>query len=146
MNERYLIDKSAAARWHQPAVAEVLDPLRERGLLCVSGAVCMEIKYSARSANDAARLDRWLSAFDYLPCPDEVWDMAIAAQDKALEKGNHRALSVPDLVIAATAQRHRVTVLHYDEDYDQIAELTGHPSRWVIDRGAADGADKGEGS
>lgn len=72
-----------------------------------------------------------------------MWDTAIETQDKAVEKGNHRAFSTADLVIAATAQRHRVTVLHYDEDYDQIAELTGHPSRWVIDRGAAD---KREGS
>lgn len=46
-------------------------------------------------------------------------------------KGNHRAFSLADLLIASTAQRHGVTVLHHDEDYGQIAEITGQPSRWV---------------
>ncbi|MFH9069599.1 PIN domain nuclease [Streptomyces alboflavus] len=138
MSERHLIDKSALARWPQPAVAEVLEPLHQRGLLGVSGAVRIEMMYSARDAEDAERLRQWLDGFDHHHCPDDVWDAAIATQDKAIKKGNHRALSLPDLVIAATAQRHRVTVLHYDEDYDQIAALSGHSSRWVVDRGAAD--------
>lgn len=138
MSERYLIDKSAFARWHRSAVAEVLDPLRERGLLCISGAVRVEVMYFARGATDAKRLERWLSGFEYLPCPDEVWDTAEDIQRQAMIKGNHRALSLADLLIAATAQRHKVTVLHYDGDYDQIAEITGHPSRWVVDPGAAD--------
>ncbi|MFD9860619.1 PIN domain nuclease [Streptomyces alboflavus] len=138
MSERYLIDKSALARWAQPAVAEVLDPLLEDGLLCISGAVHIETMYSARDAQHARKLEHFLSGFDYLHCPDEVWDAAVETQGKAIKKGNHRALSLPDLVIAATAQRHRVTVLHYDEDYDQIAALSGHGSRWVVGRGTAD--------
>ncbi|MFD9069941.1 PIN domain nuclease [Streptomyces lasiicapitis] len=138
MSERFLIDKSALSRWPQADVAEVLDPLHRRGLLGVSGAVRIEMMYSARNAADAQRLREWLDGFDHLSCPDEVWDAAIETQDKAIRKGNHRALSLADLVIAATAQRHRVTVLHYDEDYDQIADLTGHAGRWVIERGAAD--------
>ncbi|MET7621477.1 PIN domain nuclease [Streptomyces sp. NPDC005408] len=138
MNERFLVDKSALARWHRPAVAEVLDPLRERGLLCVTAAVRVETMYSARSAADAKRLRRWFFGFDHLPCPDDVWDSAIETQDKAIEKGNHRALSLADLVIAATAQRHRIRVMHYDQDYDQIAELAGYPSRWVVEPGTAD--------
>lgn len=138
MNERYLIDKSALSRWRHPVVAEVLEPLHRRGLLGVSGAVRIEMMYSARDAADAEHLRQWLDGFDHYPCPDKVWDAAVETQDKAIKKGNHRALSLPDLVIAATAQRHRVTVLHYDEDYDQIAALSGHGSRWVVERGAAD--------
>lgn len=141
MSERFLLDKSAFARWNQPVVAKVLDPLRDRGLLCVSGAVRVEAMYSARGAADAKRLDRWMSGFDHLACPDEVWDIALGIQREAVVKGVHRALSPVDLLIAATAQRHRVTVLHYDEDYDQIAEITGHPSRWVVDAGLADRSD-----
>lgn len=52
----------------------------------------------------------------------------------------HAPFALPtDLLIAATARRHRVTVLHYDEDYDRIADITGHPSRWVVEPGIADG-------
>lgn len=138
MTERYLIDKSALARRFKPAVREVIDPLHERGLLCVTGPVEVETLYSARNADEAARLRRWLTGFDYLPCPDEVWDAALDIQRQAIDKGNHRALSMADLIIAATAHRHGATVLHYDGDYDQIAGITGHPSRWVVEPGTAD--------
>lgn len=45
---------------------------------------------------------------------------------------------MPDLLIAATAERHDVTVLHYDADFDLIAEVTGQLTRWVVPRGSAD--------
>lgn len=138
MSHRYLIDKSALARRTRPAVREALNPLHERGLLCVTGAVEVEILYSARNANEANQLRRWLTGFDYLPCPDEVWDAALDIQRQAIAKGNHRALSMADLLIAATAQRHGATVLHYDGDYDQIEAITGYPSRWVVEPGTAD--------
>jgi predicted nucleic acid-binding protein len=47
-----------------------------------------------------------------------------------------RAVGLPDLLIAAVAERERVTVLHYDADYDLIAQVTGQPTQWVVPRGA----------
>ena len=49
--------------------------------------------------------------------------------------GQVRAVGLPDLLIAAVAERERVTVLHYDGDYDFIAQITGQPTQWVIARG-----------
>lgn len=49
-----------------------------------------------------------------------------------------RGRKVPDLLIAATALRMELTVLHYDRDFDVIAEITGQPARWVVDRGTID--------
>jgi len=43
-------------------------------------------------------------------------------------------------LIAATAERHSVTVLHYDHGYDLMASVTGQEVRWVVPRGTADGA------
>ena len=40
------------------------------------------------------------------------------------DRGQHRAPSVPDLLIAATAELARLTVLHVDKDYDLIAAIT----------------------
>ncbi len=107
--ERYLLDKSALARWPKPAVAPVLDELSERGLLAVCGAVEIEVVHSARSAKDAQRARWLLRGFDWLAMPDDIWDRAIDVQVQALHKGNHRALSMADLLIAATAERHGVT-------------------------------------
>ena len=39
------------------------------------------------------------------------------------------------LLVAAVAERERVTVLHYDGDYDLIAQVTGQAMHWVVPRG-----------
>jgi predicted nucleic acid-binding protein len=46
---------------------------------------------------------------------------------------------LPDLVIAATAELNGATVLHYDADYDRIADVTGQPTEWVAERGSLGG-------
>jgi predicted nucleic acid-binding protein len=43
---------------------------------------------------------------------------------------------LPDLIIAATAEQHGATVLHYDADYERIAEITGQPTEWIVERGS----------
>jgi predicted nucleic acid-binding protein len=47
-----------------------------------------------------------------------------------------RSVGLPDLLIAAVAERERVTVLHYDADYEIIAKVTGQAIRWVVPRGS----------
>lgn len=59
-------------------------------------------------------------------------------QRRALDEGFHRALSLPDLLIAATAEQHRRTVLHYDGAFDMIASLTGRAAERVVPPGTAD--------
>ncbi len=70
-------------------------------------------------------------------------DVTAEAMDRALDvhrmlaaHSQHRHFRLPDLVIAATAEEHGVTVLHYDADYDRIAEVTGQPVEWVADKGS----------
>jgi predicted nucleic acid-binding protein len=43
---------------------------------------------------------------------------------------------MPDLLVAAVAERHALTLLHYDADFDTIAEITGQDARWVVPRGS----------
>jgi predicted nucleic acid-binding protein len=40
-------------------------------------------------------------------------------------RGRHRAPSIPDLLIAAVAERGQLTVLHVDKHFELIAEVTG---------------------
>ena len=138
MSERFLIDKSALARYPKPAVRAVIDPLHSAGLLAVCGAVELEVLHSARSKADAERIRDEMRGFDWLPTPDEAWDRALDVQTRLIALGNWKALSVADLVIAATAERNGVTVLHYDGDYDMIARVTGQPTHWVVPAGSAD--------
>ncbi|MFF3328950.1 PIN domain nuclease [Streptomyces sp. NPDC002888] len=138
MQDLYLIDKSALARWTKPSVKEVLKPLHERFLLAVCQPTEYQMIHSARDSSEATRISTWLHAFDYLRTDDDVFTRALEIQRRARNAGFHRALSLPDLLIAATAELHRRTVLHYDGDFDMIASLTGQPAEWVVPPGSAD--------
>ncbi|MEV6206661.1 PIN domain nuclease [Kitasatospora sp. NPDC051914] len=138
MTERFLIDTSALARFPKQAVRRAVEPLHNAGLLAVCAAVELEVLRSARSKAEAERIRDEMRGFDRLPTTDEVWDRALDVQVLLVGAGNWRAVSTADLVIAATAERHGVTVLHYDGDYDMIAQVTGQPTRWVVPAGEAD--------
>lgn len=138
MTQRYLIDKSALARYPKPTVRGAIAPLHNAGLLAVCGAVELEVLHSARSKADAERIRDEMRGFDWLPTPDEAWDRALEVQTLLIQAGNWKALSVSDLIIAATAERHSAVVLHYDGDFDMIASVTAQPTVWVAPAGTAD--------
>ena len=104
------------------------------------GMVALELLFSARGPEDYRRRQRQLrEGFEQLTMPDDVWDRALFVQAALSVAGEHRGVALPDLLIAATAERHRVTVLHYDHDYDLIAAVTGQPVQWIVPAGTADG-------
>jgi predicted nucleic acid-binding protein len=57
-----------------------------------------------------------------------IEDRAVEVQMMLADRGHHRGPSVPDLLIAATAELAGLTVLHLDKDFEVIAELTGQPA------------------
>jgi len=132
----YLADASALARVGTPEVSEILVPLMERGLIATCGVIDLEILRSARNGLEHARIREDRYALPRLPMLDEVWDRAIAVQGLLADRGQHRSMPIPDLLIAATAERHGAIVLHYDKDYDLIAEVTGQLVEWVVPRGS----------
>ncbi|MFG2760731.1 PIN domain nuclease [Streptomyces wuyuanensis] len=138
MKGRYLIDKSALARRGDPGVRARLDALDRDGLLAVCAPTEYEVLYSARGQSEALRLRTLLRGFDHLPCNDEEFERALEIQALALNAGFQRALSLTDVLIAAIAQRHRATVLHYDGDFDMIASVSGLQAEWVVEPDTAD--------
>ena len=56
-----------------------------------------------------------------------IEDRAVEVQTALAHRGQHRAPSIPDLLIAAAAELAQLTVLHIDKDYDLIASITGQP-------------------
>ncbi|MER6994678.1 PIN domain nuclease [Streptomyces sp. NPDC000410] len=133
----FLVDTSALCRWDRDAAAEVLDDLDERGLLAICAPTEYEMIHSARTKEEAMRLRSWMRGFSYTPCDDEQLERALQIQNEALIRGS-RALSFSDLLIAAVAEREGLTILHYDGDFDMIAEITGQWTRWVAEPGTAD--------
>lgn len=135
---RDLVDMSVWARAGKPGVRAALEPKLLRGLVGTSGIIDLELLFSARNADDYERMLGRRQAFEWFPTTDEIVARAIEVQGFCARKGNHRALSIPDLLVAATAERHGLTLLHYDGDFDLIAEVTGQLTEWIVPRGTAD--------
>jgi len=132
----YLADTSALARLRHGAVAEVLGPLIEAGLVATCGVIEFELGWATRTGAEFAllRADRD-AGYEWLAIHDEDWRRAVDVQGALWRGGQIRSVGFPDLLIAAVAERERVTVLHYDGDYDLIAQITSQPVQWVVPRG-----------
>jgi predicted nucleic acid-binding protein len=63
-------------------------------------------------------------------------DVATCGIADLARKGQHRGVTIPDLLIAAAAEAAGLTVLHYDSDFDRIAEITGQPVEWIVPPGS----------
>jgi predicted nucleic acid-binding protein len=133
---RYLAATSALARLHHQVVAAVLAPLIESAVVATCGVIEFELGWATRSSAefDQLRADRD-AGYEWLATLDEDWRRALDVQASLWRSGCMRAVGLPDLMIAAVAERERVTVLHYDSDYDLITQVTGQPTQWVVPRG-----------
>lgn len=76
-------------------------------------------------------------AFDSVELGEAVFNRALDVQELMAAEGHHR-VPIPDLMVAAAAEKAELTVVHYDSDFDRIAEVTGQPTEWVVPRGTLD--------
>ena len=123
----WLIDKSALARLAaSPDAAEWATRI-ERGLVRITTVTRLEVGYSARSGPDlrAGFAHPPLSSMPVQYLTPAIEDRAFEVLTLLADRGQHRAPSVPDLIIAATAELAGLTVLHLDKDFDVIADVTG---------------------
>jgi predicted nucleic acid-binding protein len=134
---RYLADKSALARLDRAEVRSVLAPLIEAGLVATCAVIEFEVLWSTRSADEyqIVRNDRAIG-YEWLATGDIDWRRALDVQGMLWQSSRMRSVPLPDLLIAAVAERNQVTVIHYDADYDTIADVTGQPTQWVVERGS----------
>jgi predicted nucleic acid-binding protein len=131
----YLVDKSALEqRRHRTRARDLLALLLAEGALATCHVIALEVLYSARNVDDYEILRSDLAALPWLPVTVAAMDRALEVQHALALRGQHR-LPLPDLMIAATAELHDATVLHYDHDYDLIASVTGQPTQWIVERG-----------
>ncbi len=100
--------------------------------------VRLELLYSTRNAAEFTSLRDELDALPDCPIAVPEWKRALAVYEQlALQGGlHHRSVRHPDLLIAAAAEGAGIPVLHYDEDYDRVASITGQGVRWLAPRGS----------
>lgn len=131
------MDTSAWSRAYHPAVREhwTLALLSDR--LRISSVVRFEILLTARDGDSVDILAERLSALRTAPLTATV----VRAAQQAMRTLAHRAagahrLPVVDYLVAAAAQEIGGAVLHYDSDYDTLAEIMGFESAWLAPAGA----------
>ena len=123
----WLIDTSALTRIDE-ASDEWLSRI-QRGLVRISTVTLLEVGFSTRNGNDhrATLGEPPISSMPVEYLTPAIEARAIEIQMLLADRGHHRAPSIPDLLIAATAELARLTVLHVDKDFDVIAAITNQP-------------------
>lgn len=130
----WLIDKSALVRLAVSPDAPEWATRIERGLVRITTVTRLETGYSARSGPDLrAGLQRPPMAsmpVEYLT--PAIEDRAVEVLTLLADRGQHRGPSIPDLIVAATAELAGLTVLHLDKDFEVIAQITGQPVERLV--------------
>ncbi|MGH9225265.1 MAG: PIN domain nuclease [Acidimicrobiales bacterium] len=125
----WLIDRSALVRLAESRDAAEWAARIERGLVRISTLTRLEVGFSARSAEELRASARRppLSTMPVECLTPSIEDRAVAVQAALADRGQHRAPSIPDLLISATGELAQLTILHLDPDYELIGNLTGQP-------------------
>jgi predicted nucleic acid-binding protein len=125
----WLIDKSALVRLAASPDAAQWAARIERGLVRITTVTRLEVGYSARSGEElrAALKRPPLAAMPVEYQTPAIEDRAVELLTLLADRGQHREPSIPDLIIAATAELAGLTILHLDKDFEVIAAITGQP-------------------
>nr|WP_152817710.1 PIN domain nuclease [Pseudactinotalea sp. HY160] len=133
-----MLDKSAFVRLELDQVvdAEVWKTRIDRGLVRISTITRLELGYSARTGAEGREGFRQppVSLMPVERITPAIEDRAEEVQMLLADRGQHRAPSIPDLLIAATAEKAGLTVLAVDKDFELIAEVTGQSVETLAQR------------
>ena len=106
--------------------------------LLMTHPVRHELLYEARSAQEFHAIRLELGLMPDAGIDDATWHAAFDVFGLLAERGgmHQRQVGLNDVLIAVAAQRSEVPILHYDQHFDVIAEVTGQPTEWIAPRGS----------
>lgn len=121
-----------------PELRRAFDAALIDGELATCDMVRLELLHSARNPDEFAEIREDLAALPDCPIGKEQWGRALWVYERLSGSGgaHQRSVKHADLLIAAAAEAAAVTLLHYDEDYERIAAITGQPTRWLAPPGS----------
>lgn len=133
----HLCDTSVLTRLAKTPVRTRLRTLLDRQQ--VARCVINDLELGA-SARNGAEWDDIQADLELLPELDlEHRDLRRALRvQRALAEAGLRGRKLPDLMVAALAERAELVVLHYDHDFEHISRTTGQPHEWVVPAGSVD--------
>lgn len=120
----YLADTSAVWRLLRGQVAEPWPRYVAQGLVSICPPVESELMPGLRADRDFEPFFSMMGqTFGWVPAPEDPWPKVIAVQRDLAAIGHHRGPSPMDILIALTAQQHRLTVVHVDDDFTSIGKV-----------------------
>ncbi|QWB24368.1 MULTISPECIES: PIN domain nuclease [Streptomyces] len=120
----YLADTSAVWRLLRRQIGDPWPDRVARGLVAICPPVEAELMPGLRTDRDYEPFFTMLGqTFAWVPALDDPWPKIIAVQRDLVSIGHHRGPSPIDILIALTAEHHRLTVLHMDDDFAAIAKV-----------------------
>jgi hypothetical protein len=134
----YIADSSAWAHAHHTSVRDEWSAALRGGQIATGPIVELELLYSASAGSHFDQLAADLAQLRDVPITRSVTNAALAAFRELAQVGplHHRSISLPDLLISASAQDAALGVLHYDADFDVLATVLEFESRWIARRGS----------
>lgn len=134
----FIADASAWNRAAHPRVAGRWTTALRNRQIATCPIVNLELLYSARDREEFDDIAASLAQLRDVPLTRSVTNAAQRAYQElaAVRPRNQRSVRLPDLLIAACAQDSGIGVLHYDEDFDRLAEVLAFESRWIARRGS----------
>ncbi len=130
----YLVDTSVLTRLRHPQVAERLRELEDVRYSPISG---LKYRFSASNEVQWDLLAEVLDGFAREPFGAGIFERADEVQ-RLLAVASLKGRKLADLLIAAQAEIAKLTVVHYDRDYDYISSVTGQPTLWIVAPGTID--------
>jgi predicted nucleic acid-binding protein len=132
-----LADTSAwTNRTKYDAVFADFDGRMFAGEIATCSMVVTELLWTAQNTVEFREQRGDLQALPQLEITERMWTRAIDVWQELVERGRHRQITPPDLLIAAAAELAGVGLCHYDRDFDTIAEITGQPVRAIAPLGS----------
>ncbi len=131
-----LADTSVWAVRRKPAVASWWTAQMATAEIGICEMVKVELLHSARSGAEFTELRQNLSGMPNHTLSERAWSRILEVYGLLAQMGpqHHRSVKPADLIIAACAEEAGWVLVHYDQDYDAIAAVTGQPTRWVAPR------------
>ncbi len=106
------------------------------GRVLVCDLVILELVRLTPDETRAREVTDRLAVFESLPMPSALWARARELQLSLAASGDHRRVPPVDLLIGSAAELAGVPLLHYDRDYERIAQVSALEHRWLLPDGA----------
>jgi predicted nucleic acid-binding protein len=132
----YLADTSVyVLQGRHPQVRRRFEQLLAEGRLAACQMTTLEFLNNAPHPQAYEALWGVMHGHRWMDVTTAAMDRALAVHRELGRHSQHRNFRLPHLIIAATAEAHGASILHYDADYDRIAGITQQPTEWVVPQG-----------